>query len=300
MMCSMQLQMRVDGLFPPGSYKVMTKKCNYRRRLLRALVAGGAGHPAGDGRCHWDPHALKRRMRLRAIWAARCGKNKSAADDEVSTAGLPEGPSGDEVPRAFPDDLAVGPASCGCWPDPAEGSVGEEHVDLRSVLQQFELPGQGPSFRFADDEGSVVAAGGQSFPMDEPIKDMPFAGSCVVASKNADQDPQRAKNCCDGRPTPGLLETRPEQRQKVVVDGLLPPKERLETRPEKGLRSHEVSYLNPSPDGLEPRPLAPSGLPLVILLPRSALAMASSRCWFAWGCVPRTFPSMAPGARMIL
>ncbi|OLP79634.1 hypothetical protein AK812_SmicGene40059 [Symbiodinium microadriaticum] len=250
MMCSMQLQMRVDGLFPPGSYKVMTKKCNYRRRLLRALVAGGAGHTAGYGRCHWDPHALKRRMRLRAIWAARCGKNKSAADDEVSTAGLPEGPSGDEVPRAFPGDLAVGPASCGCWPVHAEESAGEEHADLRSVLRQFELPGQGPSFRFADDEGSVVAAGGQSFPMDEPIQDMPFAGSLVVASKNDDQDPQRAKNCCDGRLTPeGLLETRPEQGQKVVVDGLLSPKERLETRPEKGPRSHEVSFLNPSPDG---------------------------------------------------
>ena len=247
MMRSMQLQMRVDGLFPPGSYKVMTTKCNYRRRLLRAMAAGGAEHPAGAGRCYWDPHALKRRMRLRAIWAARCGKNKSAAD-AVSTPGSYEGPPGDEVPRAFPGELAVGPASCGCWPVPAAERVGEEHVDLRSVLQKFDLPGQGPSFSFADGEGSVVADGGQSFLMDETIQDMPFAGSFVVASKNADQDPQRAKTCCDGRPIPGLLETRPAQGQKVAVDGLL-PQEKFETRPVKGPRSHEVSYLNPTPDG---------------------------------------------------
>ncbi|CAE7255812.1 unnamed protein product, partial [Symbiodinium microadriaticum] len=235
MMCSMLLQMRVDGLFPPGSYRVKTKKCNYRRRLLRALAAGGTGHLAGGGRCSWDPHALKRRMRLRAIWAARCGKSKSAAADEVSTAGSPEGPSGDEVPRAFSGELAVGPASCGCWPVPAEESTGEEHVDLRSVLQKFALPGQGPSFRSADDEGGEAAAGGQSFTNDETIQDMPFAGSLVVASKNDDQDPQRAKICCDG----------------------------LETRPEKGPRSHELSFLNPSPDGaptVSPQ-RAPTSLP---------------------------------------
>ena len=264
MMCSMLLQMRVDGLFPPGSYRVKTKKCNYRRRLLRALAAGGTGHLAGGGRCSWDPHALKRRMRLRAIWAARCGKSKSAAADEVSTAGSPEGPSGDEVPRAFSGELAVGPASCGCWPVPAEESTGEEHVDLRSVLQKFALPGQGPSFRSADDEGGEAAAGGQSFTNDETIQDMPFAGSLVVASKNDDQDPQRAKICCDGRLTPkGLLETRPAKGQKFVVSGPLSPKVRLETRPEKGPRSHELSFLNPSPDGaptVSPQ-RAPTSLP---------------------------------------
>ena len=71
-----------------------------------------------------------------------------------------------------------------------------------------------------------------------------------VLSASDEQDPQRAKNYCDGRPTPGgLLERRPVQGQRFTASGPSFPETTLETRPEKGPRSHEMSFPNPSPDG---------------------------------------------------
>ena len=83
-----------------------------------------------------------------------------------------------------------------------------------------------------------------------PSQDHRDIGSSMIATKNDEQDPQRAKTQSSGSPTPrGLLERRPVQGPRFTVSGPPALEATLETRPEKGQRSHEMSFPNLFPNG---------------------------------------------------
>ncbi|CAE7813582.1 unnamed protein product [Symbiodinium sp. CCMP2456] len=141
----MALRMKADELFPPRSWGFTTSKCNYKKRLLRAVEAGGMHeHPAGVGRGSTvHLHVLMRRMKLRAKFLARCGKASGAVAEANSAGGPLEGPSTAEVAQAFRGALDTGHAGCGCRQVPADEGSEPGPGDLWSVLRRFELPGNG-------------------------------------------------------------------------------------------------------------------------------------------------------------
>ena len=146
----MVLCMAVDGLFPPESRRTTTRKCNRCKQLLRALFGAGStiGRLAREGRRSNFPHATGCHMRLRARLAARSGDQAAAveasgnkdgceteADDFVSWAST-EGPSAEEVGRAFLGDPEAEPAGHGGWCV----SAAQASSRLRSLLLQFKRP----------------------------------------------------------------------------------------------------------------------------------------------------------------
>ena len=120
--------------------------------------------------------------------------------------------------------------------------------------------------------------GGPLYSFVLPSQDHRDIGSSMIATKNDEQDPQRAKTQSSGRPTPrGLLERRPVQGPGFTVSGPPALEATLETRPEKGQRSHEVSFPNLFPDGA----------------PTSSPERAPMSCPFASQCVSHGVATVA-------
>ena len=111
-----------------------------------------------------------------------------------------------------------------------------------------------------------------------PSQDHRDISSSMIATKNDEQDPQRAKTQSSGRPTPrGLLERRPVQGPRFIVSGPPALEATLETRPEKGQRSHEMSFPNLFPDGA----------------PTSSPERAPMNCHFASQCASHGVTTVA-------
>ena len=142
--------MAVDGLFPPESRRTTMRRYNRCKQLLRALFGAGStiGRLAREGRRSNFPHATGCHMRLRARLAARSRDQAAAveasgnedgceteADDLFSWAST-EGPSAEEVGRAFLGDPEAESAGHGGWCV----SAAQASSPLRSLLLQFKRP----------------------------------------------------------------------------------------------------------------------------------------------------------------
>ena len=146
----MVLCMAVDGLFPPESRRTTMRRYNRCNQLLRALFGAGStiGRLAREGRRLNFPHVTGCHMRLRARLAARSRDQAAAveasgnedgceteADDPFSWAST-EGPSAEEVGRAFLGDPEAESAGHGGW----RGSAAQASSPLRSLLLKFKRP----------------------------------------------------------------------------------------------------------------------------------------------------------------
>ena len=182
----MVLCMAVDGLFPPESRRTTMRRYNRCNQLLRALFGAGStiGRLAREGRRSNFPHETGCHMRLRARLAARSRDQAAAveasgnedgceteADDPFSWAST-EGPSAEEVGRAFLGDPEAESAGHGGW----RFSAAQASSPLRSLLLKFKRP------QDEDEHGAAsMCAGGNG-------EDCACHGGAFFADHSCDSD----------------------------------------------------------------------------------------------------------------